>query len=450
MFDDITCNLGRYTNRFFDCSKNSKMFDNPVYSFFNPSDPFPIFTQNIFKKSQNGLRFPYEIFDFKERTGIRKDANSIHHSGRIVVLKKKIAGRNTNYFFIWISEALWNRFTNMDSEIDVNVHINFHPVGHVNEPKVYPDYFNESLAQKIANTEDAQDRLYKDNKFFDNNFFQLGVRYLFAEKQAVLQQRCSLNNSKAINLSTDQDGIPIMLIIPVSSGNPYFGDLSNATNLKNTIKSISDCCFEIACDEKLKQCPAKKPNIGRVACSFYSRSGMIAEQLLVSLPAFINEFYFFDIMLDKFHTDSSGKKVMDRTQDAGFSAVWRLIEQWKRENSDKKIRIYSAYPSALLPICNKIKRGKFEEILAAFTSFNGKNDKVRGKYFGLINGYEIYNEDKSISLVSLPVGNFLHYLDETRNPGGFGVKDHYSIIDDGHSWFLSRLQTHALYHSNFS
>ena len=379
--------------------------------------------------------------------------------GYFVVLKKKNdVDKKTKYFFIWIAQSLWDKYRNQnDGNFKTNIHINFHPVGHINDIKEYPPYYNEKIEQQILNTENPNDSFYSDNKYYYNNYFTLGIRYLFSEKQAVFQHRCSLKKgNQNSDISSNEDGSPMMVIIPVSGGAPYFADLSNVSNLKEITQAVSDFCFEIAQKEKKRSTPIERyPPIGRVACSFYSRSGMIAEQLLSQRPEFINEFYLYDVMLDIFHfiedkTSAKPKKikVIDRTQEKGFERVWHLLKQWRQDNADKKIRIYSAY-SAVSPIQAELKRGKYEENMAIFSDFNDKPDKLGGTYKNLSDGYEIYNGDKSISLVYISINNFSHYLDDIKSPGGFAVYDNY-LEDVGHSWFVRRLQTHSLYHSGFN
>ncbi len=470
-FEDITCTLGRYTKGYFDCAKENKMRENAVYSGivknvfvpFRNNLPFPIFTDTVFKKTT--VNYPYDLFDFKGRTGIKdpyakpENAN-IYHAGRILVLKRKNdVDKKTKYFFIWISQSLWDKYRNQSNgNFKTNIHINFHPVGHINDIKEYPPYYNERIEQQILNTEDPKDSFYSDNKYYNNNYFTIGIRYLFLEKQAVLQQRCSLKKGgQNTDISSNEDGIPMMVIIPVSGGAPYFADLSNVANLQEITKAVSDFCFDIAQKEKGRSTPIENyPTIGRVACSFYSRSGMIAEQLLSQRPEFIHEFYLYDVMLDMFHfiedkTTAKPKKikVVDRTQEKGFERVWHLMKQWRQDNSDKKIRIYSAYSTAIELIRAELKRSRYDENLAIFSAFNDKPDKAGGTYSNLSDGYEIYNADKSISVVSIPIKNFAHYLDDIKSPGGFAVYDNY-LEDVGHSWFVRRLQTHSLYHSGFN
>jgi len=181
---------------------------------------------------------------------------------------------------------------------------------------------------------------------------------------------------------------------------------------------------------------------------------MIAEQLLSRQPSFIHEFYLYDVMLDIFHfvkdeQSNKSKKVVDRTQEKGFEKVWMLFKQWKKDSPDKKIRIYSAYSQAVQPIATELRRGVHDENPAPFAAFNNKPDKAGDVYSNLSNGYEIYNVDKSISLVLVPINNFYHYLDDIESPGGFGIDDNYLKGDVGHSWFIRRLQTHSIFHSGF-
>lgn len=444
-FEDRTCSLGRYTAAYFDCAKKSSIVDDKVYAKFKNDLPFPVFTGNIFK-SKPGT-YPIDLFDYKERTGLRNHKNEIINPGRIIVLKRKNTGRNTNFFYIWISDALWSQFVSKeDGKFGVNVHVIFHPAGHIAEE--YPNYYDEKKAEEILKQTDPATQYWKEN------FFELGIRYLFHEKQSVLQHRSAILRSDANPdqlLQSDKDGIPIMLIIPVSGVAPYFGDLGEAPTLKEAISEISNFCFEIAQASRGTFLPVPKyPDITRIACSFYSFSGAIAERLLERNPDFINEFYLYDVKVDKTHKVDK-KQVIDRTQEQGFSIVWKLLKNWKKDDPDRKLRIYSAYPTAILPIATQLRSTSHDETPANFFSlYENKPDRTgSGKYSGLTNGYEIYNNDKSISLVSIPLTNFNHYFDKIKNPGGFVMDDNYMAGDTGHSWFIRRLQTHSIYYSGF-
>jgi len=448
-FEDKTCYLERYTRAYFDCGKSSRINEAQFFKNFQNNKPFPTFTQRIFKKED--VPYPYNLFDFKDRTGLLDTNNSLIRPGRVIVLKRKNVGKNTNYFFIWLSQSLWDKYLNQsDGKFSSNIHILFHPVGNIGTD--YPDYYDEIKELQILQKDNPNDEFYKKNNFYGTNFFELGVRYLFREKQSVLQQRSAIlegARDPGGALSGSDDCIPLMLIVPVSGINPYFGDLANASSFQQILKGISDFCFEIARKEKGNK-PDNYPTVGRVACSFYSRSGDVAERLLTQLPTFIDEFYLYDVMLDKYHIDkSTNKRVTDRTQEQGFQIVWHLFKQWKRDGMSKKIRIYSAYPNSVSFIASELKMKKHEENFAKFSSFNGKLDRTgKAKYSGLSDGYEIYSADASISLVCIPTNNFWVYLDETKNSGGFVIDDNY-MSDVGHSWFVSRLQTHALFHSGF-
>lgn len=448
-FEDKTCQLERYTKAYFDCSKSSRANENHFFKNFRNDNPFPVFTRYIFKKEV--VPYPYYLFDFKDRTGSLDNTGAMLKPGKTIVLKRKNVGRNTNHFFIWISQSLWEKYLNQtDGKFSSSIHILFHPVGNIGTD--YPDYYDESKELQILQKDNQNDNFYKNNKYYDTNFFELGVRYLFKEKQSVLQHRCAISRSDidpAKTLKDAVDCIPIMLIVPVSGINPYFGDLATAPSLQQVMKAISNFCFEIAQKEKGHK-PDSYPTVNKVACSFYSRSGDVAERLITQLPTFIDEFYLFDVMLDKYHIDKNTKKrVTDRTQEEGFKIVWNLFKQWKKDNPNKKIRIYSAYPNSVSFITSELKMSKHEQNLAKFSSFNNQSDRSgNSKYSGLSDGYEIYNADASMSLVCVPTNNFLVYLDETKNSGGFVIDDNY-MSDVGHSWFLTRMQTHALFHSGF-
>jgi hypothetical protein len=86
-----------------------------------------------------------------------------------------------------------------------------------------------------------------------------------------------------------------------------------------------------------------------------------------------------------------------------------------------------------------------------FRDFKDTTGPDGSKYSGLSNGYEIYSTDNSRALVVLPSGNFLIYLstENLKNDGGFRPGGDYEPSLEGHSWFVSRLMSHALYHGAF-
>jgi hypothetical protein len=461
ILEDITFQLGRYTKAYFDTGNIPKTNWDNIFNGYRNNKPFTVFTEYIFKQDISKVNFPVELFDYKNRVGIHKGSNNdFHKHGQIIVLKRKDGDKNiTKYFFIWISYSLWEKFlTKKEGDFEINIHINFHPVGPIG--KKYPPYYNEAQDSNILNIDDKNHPFYlksrtsekaDDYGWYDQNFFELGVRYLFKEKQSILQHRCSIlrTDSDPNNLlNSDKDTIPIMLIVPVSSVTPYFGDFSKASDFKEIIEAISHKCFDLA--QKISNIPLKKyPSIKRVACSFYSRSGEVAEQILLNSPNFINEFYLYDIVLDR--------KIPLRTKKEGFDKLWNLLKKWKN-NNDNKIRIYSSELDTVMAIAEELRKRPHEEHLANFSSFNNKPDrnnkpdinKKTGIYLNLSPGYEIYRDEKSISLVVVPNKNFFHYLEEMGNPNGFYVDDNYDLKgDQGHSWFVSRLQSHSIFHSGF-
>ncbi|MEV6931691.1 hypothetical protein AB0M46_45365 [Dactylosporangium sp. NPDC051485] len=96
--------------------------------------------------------------------------------------------------------------------------------------------------------------------------------------------------------------------------------------------------------------------------------------------------------------------------------------------------------------------GGYHNPAAGFSAFNGKpRPGGSGTYAGLSDGYEIYSTDNSRSLVAMPAGNSEVYLstENLRNPNGFPPGGDYEPALEGHSWFVSRLFTHAIFHSGF-
>lgn len=461
-FEDITLELGRYTRAYFDTGNIPKTNWDAVFNQYRNDKPFPVFTEFIFKRDIPSIKFPIELFNYKNRAGIYKgNNNDFHKPGRIIILRRKLPRQDTtNYFFVWVSQSLWDKkSTKSDGDFEVNMHVNFHPVGEIFKPGFYPPYYPGTQDNNVLKINDPQDPFYlrsrktpddpNDHGWYDKNYFELGVRYLFKDKQTVLQHRCAiLQSDKDPNnlLRSDKDTIPIIVVIPVSSASPYFSDLSRPPDFKEITQAISNKCFDLA-QNITNSFPKKYPPISRVACSFYSRSGEVAEEILSNSPNFINEFYLYDVVF----------RSPQRTNKDGFDKIWSLLKKWKADKTDYKIRIYSSEADAVQLIAANLREKPHEEYPAKFIDFNGKSDRAnnpdkvnkKGFYSGLLNGYEIYSAERSISLVLVPQTNFFRYMNNKFNAGGFYVDDNYAVGDQGHSWFVSRLQTHSIFHSGF-
>ena len=168
----------------------------------------------------------------------------------------------------------------------------------------------------------------------------------------------------------------------------------------------------------------------------------------------LKECYAFDVIVD----ERDAKKTVIKTKQAGFEELWDKLKKWQGDEADKKIRLYSAEPSTVANVYSelqdRLKRygGGYHNPAVKFSDFN-KTQKPdgSGQYSGLSDGYEIYSTDNSRSLVVLPSGNALVYLssENIQNAGGFQPGGDYEAGLEGHSWFLSCLQTHALFHSGF-
>jgi hypothetical protein len=85
-----------------------------------------------------------------------------------------------------------------------------------------------------------------------------------------------------------------------------------------------------------------------------------------------------------------------------------------------------------------------------FSSFNGAAKPDGSKYVNLSDGYEIYSTGTTLGHSwCFPGTNALVYLssENLKNDGGFGPGGSFEPGLEGHSWFVSRLMSHALLHS---
>jgi hypothetical protein len=195
--------------------------------------------------------------------------------------------------------------------------------------------------------------------------------------------------------------------------------------------------------------------------SGYSRSGVVLRRLLDNaqhnepfMRKVLKEFYVFDVMLD----ERDKKGVVTKTKQQGWDELWTRLKAWQGEDGDKKIRMYSAEPATVSNVyAELVKRlakygGGYHNSAAHFSAFNGTlMPDGKTPHDRLADGYEVYSTDNSRSLVVFPFSNALVYLssDGIVNPTGFAPGGSYEPTHEGHSWFVSRLQSHALFHSGF-
>lgn len=130
--------------------------------------------------------------------------------------------------------------------------------------------------------------------------------------------------------------------------------------------------------------------------------------------------------------------------------------------------MYSAETDTVSGVYRELKErlakhgGGYHNPSVKFSSFNGTAKPGGSKYANLADGYEIYSTDNSLSLAVFPSANALVYLTDhvkdragndvelvRGNDGGFAPGGAYEPKLEGHSWFISRLMSHALYHSGF-
>ena len=247
-----------------------------------------------------------------------------------------------------------------------------------------------------------------------------------------------------------------MVVVPVSSPSSY-NNLSTPTELQDALGEIAKRCYEGAGPPRLVG--ARSPVVKRVALSGYSRSGILLSALLSGkvdspfLTDTLKEVYAFDVMLDE--RDDKGQ--ITKTKQQGYEELWARLKKWQGDDSSRKIRLYSAEPGTVVNIYAELKSrlqkyGGGYHNPSAFSKFN-KTPVPGGSsvFSSLSDGYEIYSTDNSRSLVVLPFNNSLVYLstENIRNPGGFRPGGDYEPDLEGHSWFVSRLQSHALFHSEF-
>jgi hypothetical protein len=260
----------------------------------------------------------------------------------------------------------------------------------------------------------------------------------------------------ASNLEMPENRINLMVVVPVSSS-ASFSTLSDPALLEEVLNEISRRAYEAASDKP--KLTAVAPPLGRVAVAGYSRSGEILLDLLGNsgrntrfMERTLREFYAFDIMLDR-----GTKQPNPRTKVEGYQQFWSRLKKWQGDDSDRLIRLYSAEPATVeflrAELHDRLRKygGGYENPRVAFSSFNGGKAPDGVSLSGLLDGFELYSTDNSRLLACLPSGNARVYL-STENKGnehGFHPDEAFETVMEGHTWFVSRLLSHALFHSRF-
>jgi hypothetical protein len=396
---------------------------------------FPIFTDRVFAATSSS---PLGFLNYKTRESL-DDADP----GRIFILERtdnRSDATRTRLFFVWVSPKLAAQFrSSAPDSVHVKASVIFHPY-----PRKYPRYWDGDI-DPAANT----------------NYLELGARYLCKEKHSVTQYFCAIRPSSTPGgtdgLDDKKSPFAGMIVVPVSSPSSYFS-LGNPKELQEALEQITRRCYE---GMTSKLVPASAITLDRVAVSGYSRSGTVLRSLLDNTKAnepfmrnVLKEFYAFDVMLD----EKDDKQNVTKTKLQGYKELWAMLTAWQGDDSDKKIRLYSAEPitvsSVYAELQDRLQRygGGYHNKAVGFSTLN-KTPKPDGSsvYAGLSDGYEIYSTDNSRSLVVLPSGNALVYLstENIQNAGGFRLGGDYEPALEGHSWFVARLQSHALFHSGF-
>jgi hypothetical protein len=403
---------------------------------------FPVFGARVYTPAGAApAATPVALIDYRMRENL-DDASP----GRLFILERidnpSDKGR-TRLFWVWVSPALVAQMTapGTTGEVPVKAHVLFHPFGNLHE---YPAYWQGGI-----------------DPLRIPNFLELGARYLCKEKQTVAQHFCA---ARPGGTAPGADGFAekkcpwaMMVVVPVSSS-ASFTSLGDPAELQDALEEIARRCHEGVTGKVVAGRPVK---LQRVAVSGYSRSGAVLQALMSHagrgsrfMDTLLKEVYAFDVMLD----EKGGKDKAPVSKKQGYERFWGRLKTWQGDDSDRRIRLYSAEPDTVGGIYAELKErlkrygGGYDRAGVPFSGFNGKA-MPGGKqtYAGLMDGFEIYSTDNSRSLVVLPSGNAEVYLSSEKlgNPRGFGFGGDYEPGLEGHSWFVSRLQSHALFHSGF-
>jgi hypothetical protein len=414
-----------------------------IKAYADHGDSFPVFTERVFTAS---TKSPVALIDYKLRKDLEKS-----QVGRIFILERTDNPSDitkTRLFWVWLSPKLVARWSKGGSDsVTASTSVLFHPFGNLNN---YPAYWQGSI----------------DPPKLPDNYLELGARYHCKEKDTVAQHLCALRPAGAPGQNSgleDKDSkLDLMVVVPVSSPSA-FNSLSNGAELEGALREIARRCYEGVSGSLLRAGP---PSLTRVAVAGYSRSGAILQSMFAntrSNDSFfrdrIKEVYAFDVMLDEFQIDKETKvKTVIKTKQQGYDTLWANLKAWQGDDSDKRIRLYSAEPATVSNVYTELKNrlqkfgGGYHNPSVKFSAFNGARMPTgSANYASLTDGYEIYSTDNSRSLAVLPSGNPLVYLssENIKNPNGFPPGGDYSPNLEGHSWFVSRLFSHALFHSGF-
>lgn len=399
---------------------------------------FPIFLERVFRPTEAKIRQPHELIDVRWRRGL-----SEAEFGRILFLERTDTpsgnkGALTRLFLVWVSPALVAQFKSAPPEKCVSPAIVlFHPAGGLNK---YPSYWRGNIEPVKT-----------------PNFLELGVRYLFKEKHIVQQTLSALSPAMgASKLEAATNQIKVMLVVPVSNG-AAFSSLSDPNVLEEALTEISRRAYEGADD--MPRIATQAPPLGRIAVAGYSRSGEVLLDLLTNgskntrfMQETLREFYAFDVMLDR--SISQGNP---RTKTEGYQQFWRKLKTWQGDDADKLIRLYSSEPSTIkflrTELADRLRKygGGYSNSRVAFSLFNGTTAPDGVLLTGLSDGFEMYSTDNSRSLACLPFSNPRVYLssENIKNDHGFHPDESFETNLEGHTWYVSRLFSHALFHSHY-
>jgi hypothetical protein len=399
---------------------------------------FPIFLERVFQPYETKVAQPNELLATRWRRKL--DEQKL---GRILFLERNDSpqdtkGALTRLFLVWLSPAMLEQFRTDPPEKCVNnALVLFHPAGGLDK---YPAYWRGDVEPVKT-----------------PNFLELGVRYLFKEKHAVLQTLASLSQTMgASKLEAPENQIKLMIVVPVSSAASFY-TLSDPALLEEALKEVSRRAYEAAGDKP--RLTRVAPPLGRVAVAGYSRSGEILLDLLGNsgrntrfMEKTLREFYAFDIMLDR-----RPEQKNPRSKVEGYQLFWSRLKKWQSDDSDRLIRLYSGEPATVeflrAELHDGLRKygGGYENPNVPFSSFNGGKAPDGVSLSGLMNGFELYSTDNSRLLACLPFGNSRVYLssENIKNDHGFHPDEAFETFMEGHTWFISRLLSHALLHSQF-
>lgn len=405
---------------------------------------FPIFFGRVFKTDASD---PAGLFDYRRRqmvdfgpppTVVGKDY--LRDVGKALFLERTDDPSNpslTRLFFVWLSPGLWSSFaTKAGRDVRVGVHVLFHPKAGLQH---YPADWRARNKSKS-----------KDHK--DKDFFRLGWRYLVSEKFSATQILSALKPSSADLKSHVSPFASSMLVVPVSPLAAY-DNMKDPGELQAALGEICRVSYQ-SVRKQGAVAANEAPKPVRVSLSGFSRSGECLYALLAPkhaqhpfMTTIVREIYAFDIEIN---ADNEEKPT-------AWARFWPLLTAWQGDDADRRIRIYSAEKDVLSAVYAELRRnlaatGGGDVKVGSFKRFNGKlsDGKAKLRFSGLEDGYELYSNDNSRILVVLPLANFLKYLDQVSpNPGGIDPNPAFEPGLQGHSWFVSRLFSHALFHSGF-